>query len=175
MAGLAIAWSAERLPVRVRPIITPTPALLATGALLAVLPDLDLLYEPLHRAASHSVTAVALTIILAAGVTWWVTGRARWGMAVVCGAAYASHLLLDWLGEDFNTPRGIQLLWPASDAWFHSGWDLFRGTERARPLSLPSLLHNLRTAVQEMATLGVLLLVLWITRRRPASSSQGVR
>lgn len=169
MAGAIVAWSAERLPPGIRPLPRTTATILGAGALLAVAPDIDLLYVPLHRTASHSVTAVAFVMIVAAVVTRWVTGRAHWGLAAVCAAAYGSHLVLDWLGEDLNVPQGIQALWPLSDQWFLSGWDVFRSTQRARPLSLPSIQYNLRTAIQELLTLGPLLILLWITKGRRAS------
>ncbi len=170
MAGAIVAWAAERLPPRIRPIPRATAATLGAGALLAVAPDIDLLYVSLHRTVTHSITAVAFTTIVVAAVTRWVTGRTNWGLAAVCGAAYGSHLVLDWLGEDLNLPRGIQVLWPLSDQWFLSGWDVFRSTQRARPLSLPSMLYNLRTAIQELLTLGPLLILLWMTKRRSTSS-----
>lgn len=166
LAGVIVAWSAERLPSKLRPITRASLPLLIAGAALAVLPDIDLIHVQTHRSYSHSLTAVLLVTILSAGVTRGGTGHVRWGTALVCGVAYASHLLLDWLGEDFNIPRGIQLFWPLSDQWFLSGWDIFRGTERARPLSPPSILHNIRTAAQEIATLAPFLLALWMTRAR---------
>lgn len=168
MAGAIVAWAAERLPAPIRPMPRATTAIVGSAALLAVAPDIDLLYVQIHRTVTHSLTAVAFVMIVAAGVTRWVTGRAHWGVAAVCGVAYGSHLVLDWLGEDLNVPRGIQALWPVSDHWFLSGWDLFRSTQRARPLSLPSIQYNLLTALQELLTLGPLLLLLWMTKRRSA-------
>jgi membrane-bound metal-dependent hydrolase YbcI (DUF457 family) len=166
MAGAIVAWTAERLPPAWRPVPKATAGLLFVAAGLAVLPDLDLVYMPIHRRGSHSITAVCLMLILAAGVTRWVTGRVRWGLAALCAGAYGSHLVLDWLGQDLNTPQGIQMLWPLSDEWFLSGWDVFRSTERASPFSLRAIQHNAITAIQEIALLGSILFALWITRDR---------
>jgi hypothetical protein len=172
MAGVIVTWSAERLPTPIRPITRAAPPLLAVAVALAVFPDIDLLWVRAHRTYSHSVTAMAFVTIFAAAVTRWVTGRTRWGAALVCGAAYGSHLVLDWLGEDFNVPQGIQAFWPFSDGWFLSGWDIFRSTQRQRPLSWPSVLHNIRTAAQELSTMGPVLLILWFTRRRASRTKR---
>jgi membrane-bound metal-dependent hydrolase YbcI (DUF457 family) len=131
----------------------PPVALLLVCAGLAALPDSDLLLPITHRAATHSLVAVALVTILAAGVTGWVTGRLRWDVALVCGLAYSTHLLLDWLGTDTYAPRGIQILWPFDDRWFISGWDLFPRIERRAPFSAETIAINARAAVYEIATM----------------------
>jgi hypothetical protein len=85
---------------------------------------------------------------------------------VICGAAYFSHLAMDWLGVDTYPPRGIRALWPFSDAWFISGWDVFAPTERGRIFSGPSILTNLRAVVQELAVVGPIAAAAWWMRRR---------
>jgi membrane-bound metal-dependent hydrolase YbcI (DUF457 family) len=160
LAGVAIAGSAPAAVVR-----RPMTRLVLLCAALAALPDIDLLYQPLHRTATHSVTAVALVIIVAAAVTGWVTRRNGWPLGLVCGAAWASHLLLDWLGTDVNTPRGIQLLWPFDDRWFISNVDLFLPTERRDPWSAATILKNARAAAQELALMGSVALAVWFARR----------
>lgn len=57
-------------------------------------------YPPVHRMMTHSLAAAA--------ITHHVAGRTMWSVSFVCGAAYASHLLLDWLGGDVKAPAGIQ-------------------------------------------------------------------
>ncbi len=168
MAGVIVAWSCERLPSSLRPATRLSGSLMAASLSAALAPDLDLLHQPLHRMGTHSLVAVALMTIVAAAVTRWVTGRIDWRIAALCGAAYGSHVLLDWMGEDFYAPRGVQLLWPFSDAWFISEWDVFRRTQRANPLSLLTMTHNLWTAAQEIVILGPIMLILWIVRRRQA-------
>ena len=171
LAGAAIAWLG---PGRSRPAARPQPfphrlaGLTLVCAVLAALPDLDLLYQPLHRTASHSLLSAAVLTIVAAAVTGWVTpsaGALRVGL--LCGAAWGSHLLLDWLGTDTNVPRGIQLLWPFSERWFISGWDLFPPTERRDPLSAATMARNIRTAVYEIALMGTVAGAAWFigTRR----------
>ena len=135
-------------------------------AALAALPALDLLYPlypPIHRTVTHSVGATLLVTIVAMGVTGWVTGRFSWRVPLICGAAYGSHILLDWLAKDPNPPLGIQALWPFSDGWFTSGWNVFRPTERRQLFTSQAVLTNLEALLQELAILGPLL---WLATRR---------
>jgi hypothetical protein len=69
---------------------------------------------------THSITAVLVATIIAHWMTRWRTGVFNWRLALLCGAAYGSHLLLDWLDNDTKQPAGIQLLWPFSNQWFIS-------------------------------------------------------
>jgi hypothetical protein len=158
LAGAALAWSVDRFA---RPFPWPGQRI-RTGLFIcmavAALPDVDLLYQPIHRAFTHSIGAVILVTIIATGVTAWVTGRRAVAFALVCGAAWASHILLDWLGADPNPPRGIKALWPFSDRWFISDWDLFLGTERREIFTLASAVQNVRAIVREVAILGPLAL-----------------
>jgi inner membrane protein len=135
--------------------------------LFAALPDADLLYQPIHRAFTHSVGSVVLLTIIVTAVTGRVTGLRRGlGFGLLCGGAWGSHLVLDWLGADPNPPHGIKALWPFSDQWFISGWDLFRGTERRRIFTMDSMIYNARAAAQEIALLGpALLAAVWWRRR----------
>ena len=166
---LAIAW---RLPV--------------ACALCAALPDVDLLYMPTHRTATHSVPVAIVFTIVAAVVTGWVTPIRDWcrryfgvesGTALVglaCGLAWSSHILLDWLGADANPPYGVQAFWPFSDQWFFSGVNLFPGTERRDPLSMRAVLINLRAAVQETVMMGsVAVAAWWISTRRTRVPTSG--
>ena len=45
----------------------------------------------------------------------WSTPRS-WRLAVACAAAWASHVLLDWLGTDAMAPIGVMALWPVDSA-----------------------------------------------------------
>jgi membrane-bound metal-dependent hydrolase YbcI (DUF457 family) len=167
LAGMAIAWGAEAYAGATG--AKPTSARLVSRltfacAGLAVVPDLDLLYIPIHRTATHSVTAAVLTTIITAAVTGWVTGRIRWPIAIACGAAYASHILLDWLGADASRPHGIQALWPFSDRWFISPWTIFPGTERRAPFSARSIWINVKAALGEIGIMGPVAYAAWRAR-----------
>jgi membrane-bound metal-dependent hydrolase YbcI (DUF457 family) len=182
LAGIAVAWVADLIPgqrgTRTSPESAPLVAR-AGGALtlicagLAAAPDLDLLldtprfYVTAHRTITHSVTAVLLTIIIAAAVTGWVTRRrgiSTTRIALMCGAAYASHLLLDWLAIDRNPPSGVQMLWPWSPAWFVSGLDVFPQTELRRFFTAATIRVNIKAMTSEGAILLPLLAALWLVR-----------
>ena len=83
-------------------------------------------------------------------------------VAVICAAAYASHLLLDWLAIDRRIPFGLQVLWPFSDGWYISGLDVFPQTERQNLLSLATLHINLRAMAFETAVMLPVLGLLWL-------------
>jgi membrane-bound metal-dependent hydrolase YbcI (DUF457 family) len=170
LAGTTVAWlaaPARRVAPGVPPADLNMPALTVVCALLATLPDLDLLYQPLHRTATHSLLSAAVVTIVATVVTGWVTpGSGALRMGILCGLAWSSHLLLDWMGTDTNPPRGIQLFWPFSDRWFIAGWDLFPPTERRDPLSAATLARNARTAAYEIAVLGTVAAAAWFMRTR---------
>jgi inner membrane protein len=169
LAGVIVALSAERAPTRLR-IEPPVSTWVVVACIaLAGLPDADLLVAGMHRTATHSLASSVLVAIIAAGVTRRVTGRVDWRVSALCGIAWASHIALDWLGQDYATPQGVQALWPWSDEFFISDWGVFRATERRHPLSPASIRHNAITALRELLLLGPPAAALWFTRgsRRP--------
>jgi membrane-bound metal-dependent hydrolase YbcI (DUF457 family) len=179
-AGVAVAWS---LPAGTRPDRQPPRAdwkLATLCAALAALPDIDLVYMPLHRRMTHSIPMALIVTIVAVAVTGWVSRRAghrrspvsSW-TGLACGLAWSSHVLLDWLGADASVPYGIQMLWPFSDEWFYSGWDLFPGTERRQPLSARAMWINLRAAVQETVMMGTVALAVWFASHRAGKPGRG--
>jgi membrane-bound metal-dependent hydrolase YbcI (DUF457 family) len=90
---------------------------------LGAAPDLDLFLGN-HRGWSHSIGAA----LMAGLVSWLVTRRPRWGAAA--GLAWASHVLLDWMGEDTWPPIGIQALWPFSRGWYQAPFVIFPSVSR---------------------------------------------
>jgi inner membrane protein len=156
LAGVAVAWSADVMDRH-----RSSAEFAAVCAGLAMLPDADLLVPGAHRIATHSLFAAALVFSIAIVVTGKVTRT-----AVVCGLAYASHLLLDWLGADNFPPRGIELLWPFSHTWYISDLDVFRQTARQHFLTAPIIGQNLIAVAQELAILTPLVAALWWLRRR---------
>ena len=167
LAGIVVAWvggpDASPRGETTKPFTWLT--LVCCG--LAVIPDLDLMVPfPFHRTATHSVLAAVLVTIVTAGVTGWVTGQVSWATALVCGAAFLSHLVLDWAGADDNPPFGVQPFWPFDGRWFISPWVVCPGTERQDLLSWRTLVINLKALVAEVAMFGPVVAVLWIRRRR---------
>lgn len=107
------------------------------------LPDMDFLVgfvigRPglLHRGLSHTVLAAAVFAVAAAAFVHW-RWRERFGpAALLFGAAYLSHLLLDFFTIDTRPPAGGQFLWPFCSAYFMSPVTIFTeiyidGTTRA--------------------------------------------
>jgi membrane-bound metal-dependent hydrolase YbcI (DUF457 family) len=182
LAGMAAAWAVDVLPGR-RVFRTTSPtapsvartsgALTLVAAALGVAPDLDLFLAQ-HRAITHSVGAVMIVFIVAIVVTGWVRGKVQRSkfkvqsvgrVAAICAAAYASHLLLDWLAVDRRLPFGLQLWWPFSDGWYVSGLDVFPQTERRNLLSLATLRINLRAMSFEAAVMLPILGLVWLASR----------
>lgn len=165
LAGVAIAWSAQSARPKLLTGGTARGLTIACAG-LAVAPDLDLLYPPIHRMVSHSVTAVAAV----AAISWLVARRANiqaaGSAAAVCGLAYGSHLLLDWLGGDTKLPEGIRLLWPFTDAWFISSWSLFRATILGGFFTPRVMMANALAVLQELVILTPFAAAAWFLRGR---------
>lgn len=178
LAGAAVAWTADAIDRR------PSSArLVAACAVLATVADLDLVMPRYHRSFTHSVTAVAIVFIVAAAVTGQVIrlraarfggqarlpdvrdgGHARWRIALICAGAYATHLLLDWLGSDTLPPFGLQALWPFIDRFFVSGLNVFAETERRNPFTGATLIQNLWASAREVAIVAPVAAALWLVR-----------
>lgn len=174
IAGVIAAWAIDLVPGdrawRTAPPERSWYARAGDGltlgcAALGALADIDLL-SPItaHRAYSHSIGAVILVTIIAALVTGWVTPRRVTRIGLMCGAAYGTHVLLDWLAADDTAPYGIRALWPLSAAWYISGWNLFAGTARRDLLSETSTLQNARAVVRELLILAPLAWAVWLVR-----------
>ena len=146
-------------------------ALLLSCMFLAALPDIDWIHPPWHRGPTHSIGAVAIITLAAAGVTRLATGRTRWRDALLCGLAYASHIFMDWLGEDPTLNPGVAALWPLSDQMFISGLNLFRSTRRLEVLAPEQILHNFITLVQEILILGPILIWLLLRRKKRSTAA----
>jgi membrane-bound metal-dependent hydrolase YbcI (DUF457 family) len=171
LAGLAVAWAADLVPGnrawRTAPLGASWFRRAGNGLTLACVglgaaPDLDHLFVA-HRTITHSIGAVAVVGVVAATLAA-NAHRPVARIAVMCAAAYGTHLLLDWLGVDRYPPRGLQVAWPFSSAWFISGLDVFRQTARQELLTPPIIVKNLLAIVQEIAILGPVVLALWLVR-----------
>jgi membrane-bound metal-dependent hydrolase YbcI (DUF457 family) len=116
-------------------------------AALGMLPDLDLLLPVEHRTVSHSLTAAVIVGSIAAAFT----RHGRFGLAA--GAAYATHVLLDWLGTDTSPPVGIMALWPFSRAYYESRVHMFHAVSRRFP-TRGFWVQNTRALLRELLVLG---------------------
>ena len=132
----------------------------ATYAAVGVAPDLDLLVGS-HSTYTHSIGAVGLVFLAALAAS----GRPRVASAVA--AAWASHLLLDWLGSDTSTPIGIMALWPFTREHYQSSFYVFDAISRRYWLTEQFVWSNLRAALKEGLILGPVAGVsYWLAKRR---------
>jgi len=176
LAGVAAAWAADLVPGDRRWRTAPRSSswysragngLTLACACLAVLPDLDLVMLPVrpqvHRTITHGIGAVVVVGLIAAAVAVNAR-RPATRVALMCAAAYATHLLLDWLGADRFPPYGVQLLWPFSHGWFISNWDLFPQTARRQIMSPAIIRLNAVAIAQETAIMLPIVVALWLVR-----------
>jgi membrane-bound metal-dependent hydrolase YbcI (DUF457 family) len=192
LAGVGVAWIAEFVPgLRDDIAEIGSGKITVVCAVVAALPDVDLLVPPVaHRTITHSLGAALLVTIIAAGVTGRVTRGMRrrgqavaplvprsregtvsrvWPLAMLVGAAYGSHIVLDWLAIDRFPPYGVQALWPFSTGWYLSGLDLFGATERRHLFSIATWVINGKAVARETAVIGPVLAALWLIREKAAA------
>lgn len=136
-------------------------------------PDMDLLPGLLgisrnekHGHGTHSLGAAVAAGVLVATYDGCCRGR-RFGPGFAqVAAAYASHLLLDYLGKEAAIGDGMMLYWPVSrrriaseHAWFRTIES--KSKERGFVLGLFNR-HNAGALLREAAVLGP---VLWLAER----------
>lgn len=166
LGGLAVAWFAEaaaRKPLLARRVAVAC-------AIVAVLPDLDILVDS-HRTCTHSIGATAI-----AGAVAWLVLRGRTPFAprtaATIAAAYASHLLLDWMGMDSSIPPGMMALWPFSSRFYISGIDFFGEVSRRYWKPDEFIFGNLSVAVREVLVLGPIAAIAWWLEARASGGSR---
>jgi membrane-bound metal-dependent hydrolase YbcI (DUF457 family) len=143
---------------------------------LGVVPDADLLVPGTHRIYSHSIAAAGLVGLLALiSLTAAGTRAAHRGdrvtLAFAAAAAYGSHVLLDWMGNDGSPPLGICALWPFSNAFYESDLHLFPPVERRYWLPI-FWSRNALALSRELLVMLPLAVLAVIVRRRTTPSSQ---
>ncbi len=138
--------------------------------------DIDLLFHA-HSTYTHSVGAAMLAGLVAFAVALARDDGGRGGgarvraaavIALACGAAYGSHVLLDWLGVDNSPPLGVTALWPFSSAWYYSGLDLFPAVDRRYWLPGFVMQDAKALAVELIVLVPFTAFVLWLRRKRYA-------
>jgi hypothetical protein len=116
----------------------------------AVLPDVDFLWGR-HNMETHSLGAAVLAGLVALA---WTRGRGV-RLAVLVAAAWASHVLFDWLGSDTTPPIGVMALWPLSGDYYFAYAYWFEAISRR--MYLPNFWsHNLYAVARELVMLAPL-------------------
>ncbi len=95
-----------------------------------------------------------------------VVGYSGAAVGLTLGLAYATHVLLDWLGKDTAPPFGLMALWPFSSRYFVSGIDLFTEISRRYWLPREFIYGNLRSVGRELVILGPIAAAAWWVSRR---------
>jgi len=113
-----------------------------------------------HREVTHSLGAALVAGFVA--LCW--SRSLRWGLAAA--AAWASHVLLDWLGTDTRPPAGVMALWPLSHQYFESAWHLFPAVSRRYWLA-EFWVYNLKAAAIELCVLGPVAWLIVAAFRKP--------
>jgi inner membrane protein len=167
LAGMAAGW------LVVRPVRAPLEARLLQATALAIagaLPDIDFLIGthsgPTHGLGSALIFGLAVAAVAAA--RWGRADGWRYGLALT--AAYATHTLLDWMGNDTTAPIGIMALWPFNYGYYESDLHVFMAISRRH--WLPNFwAHNLTAVAREVAILAPLAVAVWIFRRTRLTNS----
>lgn len=137
-------------------------------AFAALAPDLDLVLKQVvpgvqHQGASHGVGAAVIAGCVALGAFRALGVRAPGRLALAVGAAWLSHVALDYLNRDMTPPIGLMALWPFSNDHYKFAWPIF--LDIGRRLDWPTLRHNLLAAAWECVLLLPVLALSWRSRR----------
>jgi inner membrane protein len=182
LAGAAAAWLVCSLPpVRVslepqtprqgwRQILKRLlPLTLLFGA-VGTLPDIDLAFGN-HSGPTHGLGAAVLAglvawIVLKVPGPWAGAAPRSSRLALAVAAAYASHTVLDWMGNDTTAPIGVMALWPVSREFYESNLHIFMAISRRH--WLPGFwAHNLTAVAVELLMLGpIFAAVVWWRSKR---------
>ena len=130
------------------------------ASLAAVVPDLDFLWGR-HNMETHSLGAA----VLAGLVVLAITGGRRRRLALIVTAAWASHVLFDWLGSDDTPPLGVMALWPLNSNFYFADAYVFEAISRRYWLD-NFFTHNAWAVIKEMLILGPLAALAWWFGRR---------
>ncbi len=131
-------------------------------AAAAALADIDFLLPVRHRGPTHSIAASIVAFAVASGVLGLRDGYVRRiRVAVAVGLAVLSHVLLDWLGQDSSTPRGVMAFWPFSSAYHISDLSVFNAVDRRYWLDG----FWQRNTIAVMREVAILLPIAWLARR----------
>jgi membrane-bound metal-dependent hydrolase YbcI (DUF457 family) len=122
-----------------------------------------------HHYFSHSIPfAICFTLLC-----WIILNcfrlRNAGKIAGLVGAAYSSHLVLDYFADDGSKPYGIPLLWPFTDRHFIAPINLFYSIHRGEFSDIFSM-HNLFGILIEFAVMApITALLFWWARKRVAT------
>jgi len=164
LAGLTVHVLASR---RAEDLLSPGRAILTVTA--ALLPDIDLAFRFVDGRNHHGNETHSIGAAMAAAFVVWAVSRVRHVpragvLAAATGAAWLSHVVLDFLNRDTHPPIGILALWPLSSAYFKIPWPLF--LDIGRTLEWSTVRHDALAALWECVVLVPLTWAAWRFRLR---------
>ena len=148
------------------------PRRIGTLVVAANAPDLDLLLKFLdgrnhHQQETHSIGFAVLAAVAAAALFRLLRWPRPLGWGLAVGAAWLTHIGLDYMNNDSNPPIGLMALWPWSDQYYKLPWPIF--LDVGRTLSWRTVRNNLLAAAWESVLLLPILALAWRIRRRRLS------
>ena len=164
LAGIAAGWIAAPAERKLSRVLHRA----ALYGFAAASPDVDLFFGA-HSGPTHGLGAAFLVGLTAWGWMRWRGGRDAARTACGLTAAYASHILLDWLGTDTSPPIGIMALWPFTHTYYESHLHVFLAISRR--YWLPEFwTYNLLALLREILILvPIVAIVIWHGRTRNLS------
>ena len=133
-------------------------------AAIGTIPDLDLI-AGVHSGPTHSLGAALLVTLAVWGLGASVRIPPRGATLAGVFAAYTTHIVLDWLGEDTSPPFGVMALWPFSREYFMSPFAVMPAITRR--YWLPGFWsHNFHALIFELGVLVPICLIAWWVSRR---------
>jgi membrane-bound metal-dependent hydrolase YbcI (DUF457 family) len=164
LAGLTVHVLASR---RAEELLSPGRASATVAA--ALLPDVDLLFRFVDGRNHHGNETHSLGCAILACLVTVLVARARnlprpASLGIAVGAAWSSHVVLDFLNRDTHPPIGILALWPFSSHYFKFPWPLF--LDIGRTLEWSTVRHDALAALWECVVLLPFLWVAWRFRLR---------
>ena len=122
----------------------------------ALAPDVDLLFRLADGRNHHQMQTHGVGCAVLAGLLGWALAHVRrWPgagrLGVMTGLAWASHIVLDYLGRDTAPPIGLMALWPLSSGFYKFPWPLF--LDIGRTFTWATAAHNLLAVAWETLVL----------------------
>ncbi len=114
-----------------------------------------------HHYFSHSIPFAIVFALMCWVVLKAIHFRNATLNATLLGAAYGSHLVLDYFAEDGSKPYGIPLLWPFSNRHFIAPFDIFLSIHRGEFSDLFSL-HNALAILIEIVVLTLIAFLMFL-------------
>lgn len=143
-------------------------------ALIANVPDLDLLVGPLmgkHHHYFHGQITHSIAFSVICGLFFWLSVKVinndiykAQKLALFVFIGLTSHVAVDWFtgpNPGFNPSFGTVVLWPFVEERISSPLTLFLGPHHASLSDLLSM-HNIEVMIREVLIFGGLALFLWL-------------